>query len=134
MKESFDNLSAITFTAAFVIRSAVIGNRQHDSGICHAFCVEFVQIAKLAFLLQNNYFHEQQYKCVVFMVLQVESFNIIGENTFIWMVEANNHTVSVVINTEYIFVQGCIRVIHEACNAVITIISIVIISIVTLCL
>ena len=55
------------------------------------------------------------------MVLQVESFNIIGENTFIWMVEANNHTVSVVINTEYIFVQGCIRVIHEACNAVIII-------------
>ena len=53
------------------------------------------------------------------MVLQMESFNIIWENALIGMVEANNHTVSIVIDTEYIFIQGCISVIHKACNAVI---------------
>ena len=52
------------------------------------------------------------------MVLQVKSFDIIGENALIRVVKADNHTVSVVIYAEHILVQGYIRIIYKACNTI----------------
>ena len=52
------------------------------------------------------------------MVLQVEPFNIIGENALIGKIKADNHTVSVVVHAEYIFIQGYVGVAHKACYAI----------------
>lgn len=55
------------------------------------------------------------------MVLQVKAFDIIGENALIRVIKTNNHTISIIINSEHIFIQRFVRITYKTRNAIVVI-------------
>ena len=87
----------------------------------HPFSVEFIKIAKLLLLHENTGFHEQQNKLIILMMFEMETLHIIRKNAFIWVIEANNHAVAVIVHPEDVFVDRAIPIIDKACNAIVII-------------
>ena len=71
----------------------------------HPFGIEFIKIAELLLLHENTGLHEQQNKLVILMMFEMETFHIIRENAFIRVIESNNHTVTVIVHPEDVFVD-----------------------------
>ena len=94
----------------FPIRLTILIYRQHNILALHSFCTELIPITVFCFLLKQNSFKEQERIWIIRMMFQMESLYIIRENTFIWMVKTNDHTITIVVDAKNILVQRIIDI------------------------